>query len=79
MAETKKMIRHIRKVGREKIVERINAFKNNEHMPNDILSAILTSYSKSNEIFNCIENFFGRSSFFAFLTKRALITWTLTP
>jgi cholesterol 24(S)-hydroxylase len=41
---TKKMIRHVRKIGRDKITERINAFKNNEYMPNDILSAILNTY-----------------------------------
>jgi hypothetical protein len=39
------MIRYIRKLGKEKIVERINAYKNNEYMPDDILSSILASYS----------------------------------
>jgi hypothetical protein len=39
------MIRYIRKLGKDKIVERINAYKNNEYMPDDILSSILASYS----------------------------------
>lgn len=42
----KMMVRYLRKLGKEKIVERITAFKKNEHMPDDILSAILTSFSK---------------------------------
>ena len=44
--EFKNMIRYLRKMGKEKIMERITAFKNNEHIPDDILSAILTSNSK---------------------------------
>jgi hypothetical protein len=40
------MIRYIRKLGQEKIVERIKAYKKNEYIPNDILSAILKSHSK---------------------------------
>lgn len=43
--ELKRLVRYIRKVGRDKVVERITAFKNNEHMPDDILSSILTSFS----------------------------------
>ena len=42
----KTLVRNIRRIGKEKIIERINAFKNNEHMPDDILSSILNSYSK---------------------------------
>ena len=41
------MIRYLRKIGKDKIMERITAFKNNEHIPDDILSAILKSNSKS--------------------------------
>ena len=41
----RKMMKYLRKVGRDRIVERIAAFKNNEHLPDDILSAILSSYS----------------------------------
>jgi hypothetical protein len=44
--EFKNMIRYLRKMGKEKIMERITAFKNNEHIPDDILSSILTSNSK---------------------------------
>ena len=32
-------------MGKDQIEERITAFKNNEHMPDDILSSILASYS----------------------------------
>ena len=39
------MIEHIREMGRNKILERVNAYKNNEHMPEDILSTILSNYS----------------------------------
>ena len=39
------IIQHLREIGRNKIMERINAFKNNEHLPNDILTAILKSNS----------------------------------
>lgn len=39
------MNRYIRQIGKEKILERISAFKNNEHMADDILSSILASYS----------------------------------
>ena len=42
----RKMMKYLRKVGRDRIVERIAAFKNNEHLPDDILSSILSSYSK---------------------------------
>lgn len=45
--ELRKMIRHLRKVGKAKILERISAFQSNEHMPVDILSSILASYSNS--------------------------------
>ena len=40
------MVGHIRELGRNKIMERINAYKNKEHMPDDILSSILSDYSK---------------------------------
>lgn len=43
--EFKSLVKFIRKVGKDKLIERINAFKNNEHMPDDILSSILQSYS----------------------------------
>jgi hypothetical protein len=39
------MIEYIREMGRNKILERVNAFKNNEHMPDDILSNIMSNYS----------------------------------
>jgi hypothetical protein len=44
--EIKQIIRNLRQIGREKILERIKAFQNNEHMPNDIISNILKSCSK---------------------------------
>lgn len=40
------MSRFLRKLGKDKILERINAFQNNEYTPNDILSSILSGYSK---------------------------------
>ena len=43
--EFKKTIRNIRQIGRNRILERLNAFKNNEHIPDDILSSILANYS----------------------------------
>jgi hypothetical protein len=43
MREVRRMIR---KIGKDKIIDRISAYKNNEYMPNDILSSILSSYSK---------------------------------
>lgn len=39
------IVQNLREIGRNKILERINAFKNNEHLPDDILSAILKSNS----------------------------------
>lgn len=41
------MIRHIRQLGQEKILERFKAFKNKEHLPDDILSSILATNSYS--------------------------------
>lgn len=49
--ETKNMIEHIREMGRNKILERVNALKNNEHMPEDILSSILSNYSNDQKMF----------------------------
>lgn len=46
--ELKEIAKTIRNIGREKILERIKAFKNNEHVPDDILSNILKSYSMMN-------------------------------
>jgi hypothetical protein len=43
--EFRHMIAYIRDLGRNKILERVNAFKNNEHMPDDILSSILSDMS----------------------------------
>lgn len=45
------MIEHIREMGRNKILERVNALKNNEHMPEDILSSILSNYSNDQKMF----------------------------
>ena len=47
--ELKSIARLIRKIGREKILERIKAFKNNEYVPDDILSNILKTYSMINQ------------------------------
>jgi hypothetical protein len=44
--EFKLLIEDIRKIGREKILERLDAMKNEEHVPTDILSTILKSWSK---------------------------------
>ena len=43
--EFRHMIEYIRDLGRNKILERVNAYKNNEHMADDILSAILSDSS----------------------------------
>ena len=45
MKDFRNMVHYIRDTGRNKIMERINAYKNNEHMPDDILSSILSSSS----------------------------------
>jgi hypothetical protein len=47
--EFKQLIEYIRNVGKEKILERLNAIKNEEHIPTDILSTILKSWSKLKE------------------------------
>lgn len=39
------MTRHLRELGRNKIMERINAIKNNEEVRDDILSSILKGLS----------------------------------
>lgn len=46
LKEFKHMIRILRETGRDRILERIKAFKNDEPLPNDILTSILTNYSK---------------------------------
>lgn len=43
--EFSEIIKYLRDMGRNKIIERVNAFKNNEHMPDDILSSILSDMS----------------------------------
>ena len=45
--DTRFMIEYIRDLGRKKIIERVNAYKNNEHLPDDILTAILKNYSNN--------------------------------
>lgn len=41
----KKAVMYLRKVGREQLMNRIKAMKNNEYLPNDILTTILTTNS----------------------------------
>jgi hypothetical protein len=44
--EFKTSIDYIRNIGREKILERLNAMKNEEHIPtDDILASILKNWS----------------------------------
>lgn len=64
------MVRYVRSVGRAKIMERISAFKNNEHMPDDILSTILTSYGKEKFIMFELSNVE-----IGILQKSAAIVW----
>ena len=52
--EFREIIKYLRDMGRNKILERVNAFKNNEHMPDDILSSILSDMS--NDIQNNNKN-----------------------
>lgn len=49
--EYRKVVRYLRRVGREQITARINAIKNNENLPNDILTTILNSHSICQKIF----------------------------
>lgn len=51
----KHMIRYIREIGRNNIKEHLTAFKNNDHMSNDILSIALKNFSK-NKILDCLKN-----------------------
>jgi hypothetical protein len=46
----RQVIRYLRRVGREQIVARINAIKNGDYLPNDILTSILKSHSNLNSI-----------------------------
>lgn len=39
------IIKHLRNIGREKILERLKAVQNNEYVPDDILSNIMKNYS----------------------------------
>lgn len=39
------MIQYLRKIGRQKLHERLEAIKNDENLPNDILTAILSNMS----------------------------------
>ncbi len=38
-------MKYLRETGREKIMDRLRAIKNQEHVPTDILSSILHSWS----------------------------------
>ena len=50
VTEYRDMLSYLRNIGQKKIMERIEAFKNNEHIPNDILSAILKGNSNDNNL-----------------------------
>ncbi len=41
----KERIRYIRNIGKEKILERLNDIKNQNHVPTDILTTILNNWS----------------------------------
>jgi hypothetical protein len=43
--DVKTFIKYIRDTGKDKILERLKALKNKEHVPSDILSSILNSWS----------------------------------
>jgi predicted transcriptional regulator len=45
--EFKVKVRELRRIGREKILERLQAIQNNEQLPEDMLTIILKSYSKN--------------------------------
>ncbi len=42
----KHFLSKVRKIGKDKILERLNDLKNKDHVPNDILSSILNNWSK---------------------------------
>ena len=42
----RKVVRYLRQVGREQILNRLNAIKNGDYLPNDILTTILNTHSK---------------------------------
>jgi hypothetical protein len=39
------MIKALREIGREKIMERLEAIKNGDPLPDDILASVLNNYS----------------------------------
>jgi hypothetical protein len=44
--EYAKIVKWMREVGREKITERLNAIKNGDPLPDDILANVLKNFSK---------------------------------
>lgn len=50
--EFRKMTRYLREMGKEKIVERIDTYSNEDNISNDILSSILASFSKHDFLSN---------------------------
>ena len=54
VSDFKRMIREIRELGRNNILEHITALKNNDQMPNDILSIALKNYSKNKKL-HCLK------------------------
>lgn len=48
------MVGVIREMGRELIIEKINALKKNEHMSDDLFTAVLKNHSKQNHFFEAI-------------------------
>ena len=55
----KSIVKHLREIGREKILERLKAIQNNEYVPDDILSNIMKNYSNSflNDVHHINSNF----------------------
>jgi cholesterol 24(S)-hydroxylase len=48
--ESKKVFRYLRDIGRKALISRLNAMKNGEYLPNDILQTILEANSKKFKI-----------------------------
>ena len=58
------MVKHLRNLAKEKLMERLSAIKNNEQVPNDILGTLLKTCSKL--VLNKKEQIIIKMIFFSF-------------
>jgi hypothetical protein len=72
--EYARMVKFLRDAGREKTNERLNAIKNGETLPNDILANVLRPFSKNNIFLNIVFFMLFVKLFFQF-KRETLLTW----